>query len=338
MEKPASMEETPVHQIALIGAGRIGTIHAASIAAHPCLTLACVADVVPDAAHAVAARHGSRAVDVDTALAMPGLAGVVIASPTPTHIDLMVAAARAGLAVFCEKPVDLDLARAQAAGALLDRLAARVLIGFNRRFDPHFVALRDAVRGGAIGAVEALHIVSHDPAPPPTDYVATSGGLFRDMAIHDFDMARWLIDAPVTGVFARGACLIDPGIAAAGDIDTARTILTTADGRMCTISSSRRSGYGDDQRIEVFGSGGLLRADNVAQTTVEHWSPDGRRQAPIRHFFLDRYADAYRREIAHFADVIDGAPPMVDHHDGIAALALAEAAGRSIASGRVESV
>lgn len=327
-----------MHQIALIGAGRIGTVHAESIAAHPRLRLACVADALPDAAGRLARHHGVPAVDVETALSMPGISGVVIASPTPTHVDLMLATARRGHTVFCEKPVDLDLARARAAAELLDTLGARVLIGFNRRFDPHFAALRSRLADNALGAVEAVHIVSHDPAPPPIAYVETSGGLFSDMVIHDFDMARWLMDAPFTGVFAQAACLIDPAIGAAGDVDTARTILTTADGRMCTISSSRRSGYGYDQRIEVFGERGLIRAGNIARTSVEEWSADGCRSAPIQTFFLDRYADAYRREIAHFADMLEGATPLIDHHDGVAALALAEAARRSIASGRMEPV
>lgn len=327
-----------MHNIAVIGAGRIGAIHAASIAAHPALALACVADAMPSAARALAARHATRVVDVDTALSMPDIAGVVIASPTPTHVDLMLAAARHGKAIFCEKPVDLDLDRARTAAMVLDDLGARVLIGFNRRFDPHFQALHDRLQAGAIGAVEGVHIVSHDPAPPPADYVATSGGLFRDMVIHDFDMARWLLGQPITGIFAHAACLIDPAIAVAGDVDTARTILTTADGRTCTISSSRRSGYGYDQRIEVFGSEGLLRADNVARTMVEHWTADGRQHAPIQHFFLDRYAEAYRREMAHFADMLDGTAAAVDHHDGVAALALAEAARRSFTSGRMEQV
>ncbi|MFN3775248.1 inositol 2-dehydrogenase [Sphingomonas parapaucimobilis] len=327
-----------MHQIALIGAGRIGTVHAESIAAHPRLRLACVADAVPDAAGRLARHHGVPAVDVETALSMPGISGVVIASPTSTHVDLMLAAARRGHTVFCEKPVDLDLARARAAAEMLDMLGARVLIGFNRRFDPHFAALRSRLADNALGAVEAIHIVSHDPAPPPIAYVETSGGLFSDMVIHDFDMARWLMDAPFTGVFAQAACLIDPAIGAAGDVDTARTILTTADGRMCTISSSRRSGYGYDQRIEVFGERGLIRAGNIARTSVEEWSADGCRSAPIQTFFLDRYADAYRREIAHFADILEGATPLIDHHDGVAALALAEAARRSMASGRMEPV
>lgn len=327
-----------MHQIALIGAGRIGTVHAESIAAHPRLRLACVADALPDAAGRLARHHGVPAVDVETALSMPGISGVVIASPTPTHVDLMLAAARRGHTVFCEKPVDLDLARARAAAEMLDMLGARVLIGFNRRFDPHFAALRSRLADNALGAVEAVHIVSHDPAPPPIAYVETSGGLFSDMVIHDFDMARWLMDAPFTGVFAQAACLIDPAIGAAGDVDTARTILTTADGRMCTISSSRRSGYGYDQRIEVFGERGLIRAGNIARTSVEEWSADGCRSAPIQTFFLDRYADAYRHEIAHFADMLEGAAPLIDHHDGVAALALAEAARRSMASGRMEPV
>ncbi|WP_347091817.1 inositol 2-dehydrogenase [Sphingomonas parapaucimobilis] len=327
-----------MHQIALIGAGRIGTVHAESIAAHPRLRLACVADALPDAAGRLARHHGAAAVDVETALSMPGISGVVIASPTSTHVDLMLAAARRGHTVFCEKPVDLDLARARAAAEMLDTMGARVLIGFNRRFDPHFAALRSRLADNALGAVEAVHIVSHDPAPPPIAYVETSGGLFSDMVIHDFDMARWLMDAPFTGVFAQADCLIDPAIGAAGDVDTARTILTTADGRMCTISSSRRSGYGYDQRIEVFGERGLIRAGNIARTSVEEWSADGCRSAPIQTFFLDRYADAYRHEIAHFADMLEGAAPLIDHHDGVAALALAEAARRSIASGRMEPV
>ncbi|PTS89429.1 inositol 2-dehydrogenase [Sphingomonas sp. HMWF008] len=328
-----------MHAVAMIGAGRIGRIHAANIAAHPRLRLACVADVATDAADALAARHGTRATDVVTALTDPAIDAVVIASPTALHCDHMLATAEAnpGRAIFCEKPIDLDLGRASAVVERLDRIGARVLIGFNRRFDPHFAALGARLTVGAIGPVEAIHIVSHDPAPPPVDYLASSGGLFRDMVIHDFDMARWLLGAEPVGVFASAACLIDPAIAAVGDVDTARTILRTADGRLCTISSSRRSGYGYDQRIEAYGAGGMIRVGNVTETTLETWGPRGGSTDPLQNFFLDRYAQAYVNEIAHFADVIDGAAPQVTLHDGIAALALAEAAARSALSGRMET-
>lgn len=327
-----------MRHIALIGAGRIGAIHAASIAAHPRLHLALVADKQPDAAQALAERFGARPVDVPSALSDPSIAGVVIASPTPTHVDLTIAAARRGHAVLCEKPIDLEWRRARQAASELDALGARVLLGFNRRFDPHFATLHARINTGAIGAVEAVHITSHDPAPPTVDYLAGSGGLFADMVIHDFDMARWLMGADFAAVFAHGACLVDPAIGAIGDIDTARTILTTSDGRMCTISSSRRSGYGYDQRIEVFGADGMIRAGNVAQTTVERWSASGGRSDPIQAFFLDRYADAYRAEMDHFAAMLDGSDAAVDHHDGVAALAIVDAAERSRRSGRLEAI
>ncbi len=327
-----------MHAVALIGAGRIGRIHAAAIAAHPRLRLACVADAASDAAHALATQYGAVATDAATALADPAIDAVVIASPTALHCDHMLAAADANpaRAIFCEKPIDLDLDRARRVSEELDQLSARVLIGFNRRFDPHFAALRSRLAAGAIGTVEAIHIVSHDPAPPPPAYLASSGGLFRDMVIHDFDMARWLLGAEPVGVFASAACLIDPAIAAVGDVDTARTILRTADGRLCMISSSRRSGYGYDQRIEAYGAGGMIRVGNVIETNLETWGPTGGSTDPLQNFFLDRYAQAYAQEIAHFADVIDGAAPQVTLHDGIAALALAEAAARSARSGRME--
>lgn len=329
-----------MHAVAMIGAGRIGRIHAATIAAHPRLRLACVADATTYIAQELAAQYGATVTDVGSALSDPTIDAVVIASPTALHCDHMLAAAQAdaGRPIFCEKPIDLDLDRARTVAARLDSVGARVLMGFNRRFDPHFAALAARLVAGAIGAVEAIHIVSHDPAPPPTDYLASSGGLFLDMAIHDFDMARCLLGAEPVGVFASASCLIDPAIAAIGDVDTARTTLRTAEGRLCTISSSRRSGYGYDQRIEAYGAQGMIRAGNVTETTVETWGPTGGRTDPFQNFFLDRYAQAYSNEMAHFADVIDGAAPQVTLRDGIAALALAEAAARSVRSGRMETV
>lgn len=328
-----------MHAVAVIGAGRIGRIHAANIAAHPRLRLACVADVAVDAAHALATRFGAYATDVPGALTDPRIDAVVIATPTPLHCEHLLAAAEAdaGRAILCEKPIDLNLERARAVVEQLDRIGARVLIGFNRRFDPHFAALRSRLAAGAVGDVESIHIVSHDPAPPSAAYIASSGGMFRDMVIHDFDMARWMLGAEPVGVSALGGCLIDSSIASAGDVDTARTILQTADGRLCSISSSRRSGYGYDQRIEAYGAAGMIRAGNVTQTTLETWGPNGGSCDPLQSFFLDRYAQAYAGEIAALADMIDGAAPLVTLHDGIAALALAEAAERSMRSGRMEA-
>jgi myo-inositol 2-dehydrogenase/D-chiro-inositol 1-dehydrogenase len=319
--------------VALFGAGRIGAIHAANAAAHPGLTLKYVVDPIASAAERLAALHGAAVAGAEQALADPEVAGVIIASSTDTHLDHCLAAARAGKAIFCEKPIDLDLGRARAAEAAL--AGAQLLLGFNRRFDPHFQALKAQLDAGAIGALETLNIVSHDPAPPPIAYVKVSGGLFRDMAIHDFDTARWLLGEAPIEVFAAASCLVDPAIGAAGDVDTAKILLRTASGKLCLISNSRRSGYGYDQRIEAFGSGGMARAGNVTETALSTWTEAGAAAGRFQNFFLDRYADAYRAEIAHFAEVLAGAAPRIGYADGLAALALAEAAGESARTGRV---
>jgi myo-inositol 2-dehydrogenase/D-chiro-inositol 1-dehydrogenase len=206
-------------------------------------------------------------------------------------------------------------------------------MGFNRRFDPHFAALKAGIEAGEIGSLESLNIVSHDPAPPPIAYVKVSGGLFRDMAIHDFDTARWLLGEPPTEVFARASCLIDPAVGEAGDVDTAKTLLRTRSGRLCLISNSRRSGYGYDQRIEAFGANGMLRAGDVTASAVETWTEPGAAADRFQSFFLDRYAQAYRAEMAHFAEVIDGARPKVGLEEALAALALAAAAEESVRTG-----
>jgi myo-inositol 2-dehydrogenase/D-chiro-inositol 1-dehydrogenase len=319
--------------LALFGAGRIGKIHARNAMAQPGLSLKYVVDPVAEAAQALAADVGATRASVDQALADPDVAGVIVASATDTHLDYCLRIAETGKAIFCEKPIDLDLARARAAAPKLAN--ARLLLGFNRRFDPHFQALKARLESGAVGRLETLNITSHDPAPPPVAYIKVSGGLFRDMAIHDFDMARWLLAEEVTEVFAAASCLVDPAIGEAGDVDTARTLLRTASGRLCLISNSRRSGYGYDQRIEAFGSAGMARAGNVTETTLETWTERGAAAAPFQNFFLDRYANAYRAEMAHFAEVLAGAAPRVGLSDGLAALALAEAAGESARTGAV---
>jgi myo-inositol 2-dehydrogenase/D-chiro-inositol 1-dehydrogenase len=321
--------------LALFGAGRIGRIHARNIVAHPALRLKYLVDPAPEAAE-LAAQTGAALVDSNQVLGDPGIAGVIIASPTHLHLEQCLQAVAAGKAVFCEKPIDQDLRKARDARARLAAPDVRLLLGFNRRFDPNFSALRSRLQEGAVGTLESLQITSHDPAPPPIAYVRTSGGLFKDMAIHDFDMARWLLVEEPTEVFASASCLVDPAIGAAGDVDTAKTLLKTASGRLCVISNSRRSGYGYDQRIEAYGSRGLLRADNILESSVSVWAEAGIASDSLQNFFLDRYAEAYRRELAHFADILAGkARPAVGYADAVAALALAEAAGASARSGQV---
>lgn len=322
-----------MHDIALIGAGRIGKIHAANVAANPRLRLARVVDPFPEAAAAVAAHYDAQVSTIEEALADAAIAGVVVASSTDTHLPYSLAAAEAGKAIFCEKPLDQDMAAARESAARFEALNARLFLAFNRRFDPNFAALQARLASGAVGTLETLHIISHDPAPPPVDYVKVSGGIFKDMVIHDFDMARWLLNEDVTEVFASASVLVDPAIGEAGDADTAKTILRTASGRLCVISSSRRSGYGYDQRIEAFGSKGMIRAQNQLETTVETWGENGAAADRFQNFFLDRYAVAYAREAEHFADILDGGKPLVDFRDGVAALALAEAAAKSAQTG-----
>ena len=322
-----------MHNIALLGAGRIGKIHAANAMAHPDLTLSHVVDPFAANADALAAETGAEVTTVDAILADPGVAGVIVASSTDTHLDYSLRAHAAGKAIFCEKPIDMDLARARGAAEALK--GARLFLGFNRRFDPNFQALKARLDDCSVGGLESLQITSNDPSPPPVAYVKVSGGLFKDMAIHDFDMARWLLGEEPTEVFAWGSCLVDPAIGEAGDIDTARTILKTASGKLCVISNSRRSGFGYDQRIEAYGSAGMVRADNVMESTVHVWTEAGAQAGRFQNFFLSRYEAAYRAEMAHFADIVAGkAKPSVGYADGVAALALAEAAAESMRTGK----
>ncbi len=320
--------------IAVLGAGRIGRIHARNAAAHPQLNLAAIVDPMGDGAAQVTAETGAAVTTLDAVLADPQIHGIIVASPTDQHLDQTRRAIAAGKAVLCEKPIDQDLATARAAAPELGGKRP-LLLGFNRRFDRHFGALKRQLLNGRIGTLESLLIVSHDPAPPPVSYVKISGGLFKDMAIHDFDMARFLLGEDPVEVFASASCLVDPAIGEAGDVDTAKSVLKTASGRICVISNSRRSGYGYDQRIEAYGAKGLLKADNVLESTLTHWSGEGPQLDAFQNFFLDRYAEAYRSEIAHFADILAGkAEPLVGFDDAVKALELAEAAARSVATGQ----
>jgi len=320
----------------LFGAGRIGRVHAASLATHPRTELAVVHDPVQAAASEVAARYGARPTeDADAILGDPGIDAVIIASPTATHVDLLTAAVQAGKAVLCEKPIDLDLARVDACQDAIRGLDATVMIGFNRRFDPTFAEVRDRVAKGEIGRLEQLIITSRDPAPAPAAYIATSGGLFRDMTIHDFDMARFFL-GDVVEAQAMGANLIEPYIAEAGDIDSAVVVLRGAGGELCQITNSRRCSFGYDQRLEAFGAEGMLSAGNQSATTVRRSGASGAETAaPYLNFFLDRYADAYRAELDHLVTCVEqGTAPSPGFADGRAALVLADAAYESLQTGR----
>ena len=320
---------------AQFGAGRIGAIHAANLAASGRARLAHVVDVHAPAAAALAARHGAAVSDTATALADPKVGAVIIASSTDTHADLVIAAARAGKAIFCEKPIDLSLARVDACLDEVAKAGVPMLVGFNRRFDPSFAELHRRIGAGAIGAVEQVVITSRDPGPPPVSYIKVSGGLFRDMTIHDFDMARWMLGEEPVEVFAYGATLVDPAIGQAGDIDSAMVLLKTASGRMAHINNSRRASYGYDQRVEVHGSAGRLLAGNRTPTTVELADANAVAADKPLHFFLERYADAYRIELNAFLDAVaNGMKMPVGAEDGRQALVLADAAVESLRTGR----
>lgn len=316
---------------ALFGAGRIGRIHAANLRAHAGARIKYVVDVDTGAAGAIAATTGATMADTATALADRAVDAILIASPTDTHADLIEAGAAAGKAILCEKPVDLDLARARQCVAAANRAGVLLAIGFNRRYDPSFRRIRTGIDAGEIGEVESVLIISRDPAPPPVSYVAHSGGMFRDMTIHDFDMGRWLLGQEPVEVTAHGSCLVDPAIGAAGDIDTAAITLRTAGGRLCQIVNSRRAAFGYDQRIEVCGARGMLRAGNRRATSAEHADATGYRRDPALPFFLERYADAYRLELDAFVRRLNGEiADLVSGEDGIRALKIADAADRSM--------
>ena len=246
---------------------------------------------------------------------------------------------KAGKAVFCEKPVDLSVARVQDCLKVVNRVDGKLMVGFQRRFDPDFRALKAAIDEGKIGDVEMVTLTSRDPAAPPIGYIERSGGIFRDMTIHDFDVARWLLSEEPVSVMAAASVLTDPAIGKVGDFDSANVILTTASGKQATINNTRRATYGYDQRIEVHGSEGSVTAENHRQARIELANADGYTRPPLLDFFMSRYAAAYAAEIAAFvAALADGSPIPTTGEDGLRALALAEAAVRSVAERRAVAV
>lgn len=326
-------------KIGLLGAGRIGQVHAVNIVAHPQSDLVAVSDKFDDAAQNLARAHGAVVRTSEEIIADPAIDAVLIATSTDTHADLIEAATAAGKAVLCEKPVDLDLKRAVDCLARCKPHGKPVMVGFNRRFDPNFNSLKSAFDKGEIGKGELLSITSFDPAPPPVSYVKVSGGIFRDMAIHDFDMACWIYGELPEKVTAIGSSIVDPEIGKAGDFDTAITTLEFSGGRMAVIKNSRRAAYGYDQRIEFLGSEGLLVAHNVLENTVEIITRAGATKAKPEHFFLERYAKAYQIEWNSFIEGVEGDTELpVTLQDGINALIVAEAAALSAREGRTVDV
>lgn len=326
---------------ALFGAGRIGRLHAENLAANPRASLVCVYDAVEAAAREAAEQHGARvATSVKAALADSDVDAVLIASSTDTHVDLITAAVSAGKPVLCEKPIDLDVARVNRCGEVVAACGVPVQIGFNRRFDPNHRAVYEAVRRGEVGRVELVIISSRDSEPPPIGYLKVSGGLFRDMMIHDFDMARFLLDQEPVEVTSMASALVDATIADIGDVDTAMVTLRTASGALCHINNSRRSVYGYDQRVEVFGERGMVRSDNLRATSVDRYTSAATEvRDPLLSSFLERYVESYRAELEDFIDTVgDGRPTSVSFEDGRRALLLANAAVESLRTGRIVKI
>ena len=322
-------------EVAIFGAGRIGKIHAANLVRQPGVSLKYVVDVNAAAASEMAAKCGAKVATADQVFGDAAIAAVVIGSSTDTHAALIQDAAAAGKAIFCEKPVDLSLERARECARAVATARVTCLIGFQRRYDPTFLALKRRVDVGEIGEPEMLVVTSRDPGAPPVDYIKVSGGIFKDMLIHDFDIFRWILGDEAATVYATGSCLTDPAIEAAGDIDSTAVTIRTKKGRLAQINTSRRAAYGYDQRFEVLGSKGLLACGNQRPTEVTQADAAGTRADNPEHFFLQRYREAYRLEMAHFFEQLQsGGAFRTTVDDGVAAQRLADAAAQSLASGQ----
>lgn len=320
--------------IGLLGCGRIGQVHGRSIGQIEKARVTAVADAFEAPARALADKTGAVVMTTDALVASTDIDAVVIGTPTDTHYDLIHAAAAAGKAILCEKPVDMSADRIRDCIKAVETAGVPFMTAFNRRFDPNFANVQARIAAGEIGGVEIVTIQSRDPSPPPISYIKTSGGLFRDMMIHDLDMARYLLGEEPERVYAAGASLVDPEIGEAGDVDTAAVTLTTKSGRICQITNSRRACYGYDQRVEVHGEKGMLRAENILENTVEIATSSGFQKAPAQHFFLERYDAAYRAEMAYFVEaVVNQTPISPGIIDGLRAQVLADAAARSLEQG-----
>jgi myo-inositol 2-dehydrogenase/D-chiro-inositol 1-dehydrogenase len=320
-------------KLGVIGAGRIGKVHTATLAQSvPSALVVALADTNPDSANELAKTFGIPSVfnNYQDVINHSDVEAVVICSPTDTHAKYIVAAAKAGKHIFCEKPVDLSLEVIKGAIKAAADAGVKLMVGFNRRFDPNFSKIKQLVVDGKIGDPHILKITSRDPAPPPAEYSAVSGGMFMDMTIHDFDMARYIVGSEVTEVYTKASVLVDPAIGKAGDVDTAIITLTFANGAIGVIDNSRKAVYGYDQRVEIFGSKGMVCADNNYPENHRYFSGDGVHGSLPLNFFMDRYLEAYANEMKIFCDaVINDLPLPVSGYDGLMSVVIAMAAKKS---------
>jgi len=322
-------------RFAILGVGRIGLVHAQALKAVVGAELVAIAEPFEAAAKSAQAKFGGDLRSIDDIAVSEDVDAVVICTPTDTHADLIEKFSRAGKAIFCEKPVDLDVERVRECLKIVDETEATLMVGFNRRFDPDFMALKAAIDAGQVGDVEMITITSRDPGAPPYDYITRSGGIFRDMTIHDFDVARWLLGEEVETVIASASVLTDPKIGELGDYDSANVILRTASGKQCVITNSRRAAYGYDQRIEVLGSKGMVSARNTHEANIEVAGKDGFQSPPLLNFFMTRYTAAYANEIAAFVQSLsEKTTPPTTGEDGLRALEMADAAVKSVETGQ----
>ena len=326
-------------RFAILGAGRIGQVHARAVSGNDDAVLAAISDPVEVAAKSLADRYGAQIRDVEAIAAADDIDAVVLCTPTDLHARQIELFARAGKAVFCEKPIDLDSARVRACLSVVEETGATLMVGFNRRFDPHFMGVKAAIESGRIGSPEMGIITSRDPGAPPADYITRSGGIFKDMMIHDFDMAVFLMgDMPET-VMATGSVLVDPEIGELGDFDSASAVLRWADGRQLSISNSRRATYGYDQRVEMHGSSGMVAAENEHPVRIEVATADGYMRPPLHDFFMTRYIAAYANEINAFVTSLGGETGGIPTGiDGLNALLIAEAALESANTGKAVTI
>ena len=328
--------------IGIIGAGRIGKVHMESITYNvPTARVLGITDVFKDALPALAEKYGIPKIynDYKEMLADEEIDAVLVCSSTDTHADISIEAAQAGKHVFCEKPVDLTPEKVKAVIAAVEKAGVKLQVGFNRRFDHNFAHVCSLINDGKVGNLELIKITSRDPEPPSAEYAAVSGGMFLDMTIHDFDMARFLAGADVTEVYVNATCLVDPAIGEAGDVDTAIINLKFENGALGVIDNSRRAAYGYDQRIEVFGSLGAAMAANDTPTNVTVMNAEGVTTDKPLYFFLERYMQSFRDEMIQFVDAVQNDKPTpTTGVDGLNSILVALAAKKSVAEGRAVKI
>ena len=320
-------------KVGVIGTGRIGKLHLENLSVRiPSAEVVAVADIFVEGAEEISARFGIKKVTADyrKILSDKDVEAVVVCSPTDTHAQYTMEAAEAGKHIFCEKPLDLSLEKIRMVLDVIEKTGVKLMIGFNRRFDPNYAKVRQMVQDGKIGEPHILKITSRDPAPPPAEYVAVSGGMFLDMTIHDFDMARFVVGSEISEIYAKTNVLVDPAIGKAGDVDTAVTILFFENGAIGTIDNSRKAVYGYDQRLEVFGSEGMVKIDNNTHDTHAYYNKEGSHGPLPLDFFMDRYVQSYANEMEAFINaVLNDEMVPVPGRDGLISVAIGLAAKKS---------